>query len=274
MPASARLLSAELTAASARGGVQFTGTRFIDAQTRRTVRGLTTVLHRQLPVAPHNTATCGCAARGADQRRRGVTQPGVRSRKYRRSLVGSASALRAFDHALKQSRCRGRGEREHGTLVDEQLQRIVSGGGGEQLDPCTVTLLAFLRARKWRPLCTQLVMRSRDWNFATAADLLCRDAAGGLVLVELKSTRREHSSSCYTAAAAAGTSAHTQHLVQLYCMWRVLTRECGVPVAHSAVVRVNRARAHCYPLVEPERLGAAGMSDADIARLFAQPKRV
>jgi len=215
------------------------------------IRGLTPILARVMPIADHDMASCGCARRSALQRRAGVCQPGRSSRKFRADLGGSPAALAAFDAARRADRVscvRGVSETGHGSFVDDELSRFISNPTTRVRDPCTVSVLSYVREQGWRPLATQVNMRSRQWRFATAADLVCETSRGGLVLVEVKATRRFQSTPCYEAKVDGAHSAYEVHQAQLYAMWRILEREVGVRVEKALVLRVSRRDAVPYPL--------------------------
>jgi hypothetical protein len=178
------------------------------------------------------------------------------SRKHRASQRGDPAAVAAARAAIDATRCaHGMSEAEHGSLVDKELATLVPGQGNS-LDPCTTAVLAHIRARGWRLRATQLAMRSREWNFATAADVMCEDRDGALVLVEVKASRWQGSHRCYETPvppvlhAQGMRSAQERHQAQLYAMHRVLTRECGVRVSHATVLRVTCGIVFTYPLNE------------------------
>lgn len=212
-------------------------------------RGLTKLLARAFPVPRHDGDSC---------KRCSLPPPkSFRTKRERGWLatVGGGNTVK----------CRGTTARAHGIIVDEQVTEFVNTGSIRPgtVDPCTLSLLAHLRERKWVPIATQVPIYSEDLGgFATAIDLLCTDKAtrSQLILVEVKSTRLrgrpELLDECYRTSVGKATgplrglplSRYAQHQLQLWCMWYAVERECDVKLDQSVVLRTSPSAVDCYPL--------------------------
>ena len=213
-------------------------------------RGLTKLLASAFPVPKHDGTSCTRCSLPAAR--------AFRTKRERSWVV----PVRSNAPLVK---CRGRGDRAHGIVVDEQIEEYVRTGTLQSgtADPCTLSLLAYLRDKGWAPIATQVPIYSEQLGgFATAIDLLCTDAEtrSQLILVEVKSTRLRGKPAlldeCYRTSVGKATGAlrglplsrYTQHQVQLWCMRYTVERECGVKLDASVVLRTSPHAVDCYPL--------------------------
>ncbi len=223
---------------------------FAEAPTSSACRGLTKLLASAFPVPKHDGTTC-----------KRCSLPAARAFRTKRER----SWLAPVNRSAPVVKCRGRGDRAHGIVVDEQIAEFVRTGTikAGTADPCALSLLAYLRDKKWLPIATQVPVYSEHLGgFATAIDLLCTDAATRteLIMVEVKSTRLrgrpELLDQCYrtSVGTATGTlrglplSRYTQHQLQLWCMRYAVERECGVSLDAAVVLRTSPNAVDCYPL--------------------------
>jgi hypothetical protein len=148
------------------------------------------------------------------------------------------------------------------------------------VDPCTLTLLTYLRdTLALVPVAAQVPVHSTELNFATAIDVLAVDAATRtrLYVLEIKAARMAlrgigaaSTQACYKHVVAParrrrragaldgvlGRSLYWQHQLQLWAMVRTLRREYALEVAGAAVIRTSPRYIFHYPLADAEFVDA------------------
>jgi len=215
------------------------------------LRGLTKIVAQLCPCQPH-TRCADCDARKDVKRQTGVARGILGTRAGRKGLVPSRTAP-----AAQQTYCAGPNDRAHGTLVDRQLDSLMRGIEPPVYDPCVLILLSFFRTRGWRILGSQVPIYCKSLNCATSIDVLCLNATGGLVLIEVKSTRKapgtaESTNRCYRYVTgqrgAFSASKYMNHQIQLFCMYFTLMYDLKIPVAEAYVLRTNWRHVQGYPL--------------------------
>lgn len=182
----------------------------------------------------------------------------------------------------------------HGSLVDEQIKLRIAHGreilndrshaafrGG--LDPCTATLLDYLRARGQRPVAAQVPLYSPTMDVATAFDLMTDDGT----VYEIKSTTvatpeaivrgdrsYETPRARLTRTALRGTpcSQYSIGQLQLFITCAMITETTGFEPPAAAVLRVSPGVVRRYELNQWFKTRAERFRQA-IAKKTGQHKR-
>lgn len=177
-------------------------------------------------------------------------------------------AVTSFTQAQEGMPCRdtcyGSGGQKHGSYVHNEFAHYMAYQLGNRVrprlwDPCFAALLKAFDHNGFALLCNEYVMVSA-MNYATAADLFVTNAAGQLVLLELKCTRDRvdarfspHPSKLVRTSPLSGmpVNEYTTSMVQLLIMVELLRAEYGINLigrrgsweqraARAQVVRVGR----------------------------------
>jgi hypothetical protein len=179
----------------------------------------------------------------------------------------------------KDPRCRGDTPKEHGTVVDSEIELFTKLGHREfhrvrpDPDPCTRRLIQFLADFHWVPVAAQYPVFSDKLRIATALDLLCRDENNKLILVELKCSKHStpepyQLAHGYMAAPLRKVprSYKNNHLLQLLLSQQLLVKSTGIKPDAAYVVRVGADDVWVYALEEAKwckRLASAAWRALD-----------
>lgn len=250
----------------------FDGTAFrVGDGTRRA--GLTTSLALAFIVPRHSPLTCHSC-----QGTRATTL-----------VAGTGTGFAPRAHARV---CAGASPIAHGALVDAQLAEYAADAGAfverygrAGADPCVYAVLEYVHERRgWTIVAAQVPLAVPSLNVATAIDLVCTDTATRteLHVLEIKASANspagwgvyEHAASAYGRTGALATvprSRYALHQLQLWAMWRGLTRDARLDVTSATVVRVSPTELMAYPLHEWFRTNDALVAARMRTRLRATP---
>ena len=167
--------------------------------------------------------------------------------RYKYKVVNDAKTrkFRKTDSTLRRSS----DGRRRGSRVHLQLEVLTNRGvedmkrSGQQLHPYTLKLLLAFKRWGWRPVTSELPVVDTETGVATAADIVCSDARGGLILVETKTGyygtwERASGPMEGPLSGILSDSPRSQALVQLLATKRMIERH-GCHVDRAYVVRVD-----------------------------------
>ena len=170
--------------------------------------------------------------------------------------------------------CRGMNDRDHGTIVDNQITELVNSGvlrrthpkdyatlrvGDVHVDPCVVRLLLQFHKHGWIPVACQVAIFSEDLKISTAMDIVCEDKAGKkFILVELKTSTDSEPSPYekplmgrYLAnpMQSVPASQKNRDMLQLLAMDCILDKAYKCKPDESHLIRIRSSDIDDYPLV-------------------------
>lgn len=239
---------------------------FVHGPKNTRCKGLTRCLAKAWPLpAKHPTSNCAyCKPSERKKRQAFATACGGLGKK---NIASGARNAGAPSRLLPT---------EHGSLVDEQIAFWTQHGsklanertwsdGSKGFDAATAALVRYItKTLRWVPVAAQvpMLMPSVGPRVATAADLLCTDAAtrSKVYLVEIKSTRNRQdqaADACYRAApkppakarpAHVPRSQYDTHQGQLWAMDWSLRHDFGVTPDASLVLRARAGKVDAYHL--------------------------
>lgn len=251
---------------------------FVRRADRKKLRGLTRILAHLLPVPLDDNEPPPTPKTITARARRSRTDPEPQPHIWRHPCDGTPSRLlqaapscaHALEHAHVAISTAAISDRQHGSLIDAQLQLYVgvggwSGlcravGGARNVDPCVATLLDYLRTARLSLVASQLPIYSATMNVATAIDVLATDAdtLRETHLLEIKASmhvgrgdanyERLRGRLRRTTLRGTPLSYYSRHQLQLWTMHHMLVELLNAPPTSARVLRVSPGVVRDYAL--------------------------
>jgi len=153
-------------------------------------------------------------------------------------------------------------------------------------DMCVSDVIDLCGQANLIPIATEFVVGDRMLRVATAADLICTDSSGNLVLVELKTTRARDADAYFDADdgncwALPGCRPLRLNNMAMYMLQTLLTKvlieRWGVVINRACVLRVGpscNAEAFFLPSWFIQEYSGVLMSELEVLRTPKPPRKI